>query len=141
MEKESLICRVMEEGIIRFSIYRYEDDKETIYLADVFVDEGHRGKGYGNEILTTAEKTAKQMGAKSICLKAEKDSFAYDWYTRHGFQDIEQDGDYMWLRKNLVEIADLMNEEHSLKEWMEILKHNPELRDILDDQIPIIPIR
>ena len=86
---------------MRFSIYRYEDDQDTIYLADVFVGPDIRGKGRGNEILKTADGIAKIMGAKSICLKVKKDSIARGWYERHGYKKIEDARQFVWMKKEI----------------------------------------
>ena len=60
------------KDIFRFAIYRYDDDKETIYLSNVFVDKEHRKQGLGNSILNTADKVAKKLKANTICLKVGK---------------------------------------------------------------------
>lgn len=92
------------DKLMRFSIYRYDDDKDTIYLAGVFVDESIRGQGRGNEILSLADDIARMMGAKTICLKVKKDSFTHKWYARHGYTDIEtdtEDTSYEWMKKDV----------------------------------------
>lgn len=92
----------MEDALTRFSIYRYDDDKGTIYLAGVYVSESIRGKGYGNEILSVADQIAKIMNAHTICLKVKKDIEARNWYSRHGYCEIEEEGDYIWMKKNIL---------------------------------------
>ena len=90
------------KGIFRFAIYRYDDDKKTIYLSNVFVDEERRKEGIGNSILNAADKIAKKMNADSICLKAKQDSFVHEWYKRHGYSDLcadDEDKDFMWMVK------------------------------------------
>ena len=88
--------------IFRFAIYGYDDDKKTIYLSNVFVDEEHRREGFGNSILNVADKIAKKMNADSICLKAKIDSFVHEWYKRHGYSDLcidEENKEYTWMVK------------------------------------------
>ena len=92
------------DNAFRFAVYRYDDDLDTVYLSNVFVSEKRRGNGLGNVILNSAESIAKNMGAKTICLKAKKNSVVYDWYARHGYTDIEpdiEDADYEWMQKNI----------------------------------------
>ena len=90
------------KGIFRFAIYRYDDDKKTIYLSNVFVDKEHRKEGIGNAILNAADKIAKKMNADSICLKVKRDSFVYEWYKRYGYSDLcvdDEDKEFMWMVK------------------------------------------
>ena len=90
------------KGIFRFAIYRYDDDKKTIYLSNVFVDEERRKEGIGNSILNATDKIAKKMNADSICLKVKRETFVHEWYKRHGYSDLctdDEDKDFMWMVK------------------------------------------
>ena len=90
------------EGIFRFAIYRYDDDRETIYLSNVFVGKEHRKNGLGNIILNAADKVAKKLKANTICLKVKQDSFVHDWYGRHGYTNLsidEEEPQYIWMKK------------------------------------------
>lgn len=92
------------QGIFRFAIYRYNDDKETIYLSNVFVDEEHREQGLGNSILNAADNIAKKLNAKTICLKVKRNSFVHEWYGRHGYSDLsvdEEEPQFIWMIKNI----------------------------------------
>lgn len=92
------------EGIFRFAIYRYDDDRDTIYLSNVFVGKEHRKNGLGNIILNAADKVAKKLKANTICLKVKQDSFVHDWYGRHGYTDLsidEEEPQYIWMSKSL----------------------------------------
>lgn len=86
----------------RFALYKYDDDADTIYLSNVFVNEDSRGQGYGNVILDSAEKAAEKMGARTICLKVKNSSFAYEWYKRHRYTVIEKEENYIWMKKLLI---------------------------------------
>ena len=91
------------DNLSRFSIYKYDDDKSTIYLSDVFVGEKIRQMGNGNNILSVVDKICNYFGAKYICLKVKKESFAQKWYMRHGFKKYIDDVDYIWMRKEIPE--------------------------------------
>lgn len=94
------------QDVFRFAIYRYNDDKETIYLSNVFVSKEHRKQGLGNSILETADNIAKKLNAKIICLKVKQDSFAHEWYKKHGYSDLsvdEEEPQFIWMTKNMVE--------------------------------------
>ena len=84
-----------------FAMYRYDDDPSTVYLANVFVEESQRGKGFGNIILNSADEIAKRVNASSICLRAEIGSFAHQWYKRHGYTDFEKENKFMWMEKKI----------------------------------------
>jgi N-acetylglutamate synthase-like GNAT family acetyltransferase len=93
-----------QDKSFHFAIYKYSDDDDTYYLANVFVDESRREEGFGNVILSTAEDMAEKANAKIMCLKAKTDSFVHNWYKRHGYTDIgidETEPSYTWMKKNL----------------------------------------
>ena len=92
------------QDIFRFAIYRYDDDKETVYLSNVFVGKEHRKQGLGNIILNTVDKVAKKLKANTICLKVKQDSFVHEWYGRHGYSDLnidEEEPQFIWMRKKV----------------------------------------
>ena len=94
------------KDIFRFAIYRYDDDKDTVYLSNVFVDNAHRKQGLGNSILNTADKVAKKLKANTICLKVKQDTFVHKWYGRHGYSDLsvdEEEPQFIWMAKNIGE--------------------------------------
>ena len=93
-----------EDNLARFAMYWYGDDKRRVYLSNVFVGEGMRHKGEGTFILNAAEAIAKMAFADEILLKVEKCSFAYDWYKRHGYVDVEPDEEdktMIWMKKEV----------------------------------------
>jgi len=94
-----------EEGQFRFVVYRYDDKDDALYLSNVYVEEECRGRGYGNRILTIAENIARRWHASSIRLWAEKDGFAYNWYLRHGYEDMgkpyEGKPNNVWMEKEV----------------------------------------
>lgn len=59
------------KDIFRFAIYRYDDDKDTVYLSNVFVDNAHRKQGFGNNILNTADEIAKKIKCQNNMLESE----------------------------------------------------------------------
>lgn len=85
--------------ISRFSIHKYDDDSDTIFLSDVYVGEDIRGKGNGTKILKVVDTIAKKMGAKCICLKVLSNSMVEDWYKNNGYCYHMSDGEYNWLKK------------------------------------------
>ena len=93
------------KDIFRFTIYRYDDNKENVYLSNVFVGKEHRKQGFGNNILNTADKIAKKLNAKIICLKVKQDSFVHEWYGRYGYSDLsvdEEEPQFIWMIKNIA---------------------------------------
>ena len=90
------------KDIFRFAIYRYDDDKETIYISNVFVSKEHRKLGLGNNILNIADKVAKKLKANAICLKVRQETFVHEWYGRHGYSDLsvdEEEPQFIWMAK------------------------------------------
>lgn len=94
----------MPQGVFRFAIYRYDDDLKTVYLSNVLVGREHRNHGWGNVILEYADRIAKRMNANTLCLKVKRDSSVHEWYGRHGYSDMEVDGEepqFMWMAKRI----------------------------------------
>lgn len=90
----------------RFAMYIYDDDDETIYLSNVYVDPIARGTNLGNRILKLADQEAKKYGADTIFLNVLKNSWVHGWYERHGFSDYgdnEEDERYIWMIKHVDE--------------------------------------
>lgn len=88
----------------RFALYAYNDDKNTMYLSNVKVEQSARGRGLGNKILELADKEAKKYNYTAICLKVLKSSCVHDWYANHRYSDLCYDGenaDYIWMKHTL----------------------------------------
>lgn len=88
----------------RFALYAYNDDKNTMYLSNVNVEQSARGRGLGNKILELADKEAKKYNHSVICLKVITSSWVHDWYANHGYSDFCNDGedsDYIWMKHTL----------------------------------------
>jgi len=54
-------------GILTLTVY-FIPTGTKLWIEDVVIDESHRGKGYGKEIMLHAMKFAQSLGAKSIDL-------------------------------------------------------------------------
>lgn len=78
MAEEKPVVHYYNGDNYRFALYVYDDDPETVYLANVFVHKRSRGHGIGNNILATAEQEALKMNADTLCLKCLKDSWVHD---------------------------------------------------------------
>lgn len=88
----------------RFAMYIYDDDSESIYLSNVYVDPLARGNNLGNEILKLAEQEALKCSRNSIFLTVLRNSWMHDWYSRNGFSDYaenDEDSNYIWMLKNI----------------------------------------
>lgn len=95
-----------EDNSIRFALYTYNDDNETIYLSNLFVNESLRKNGYGNRIIEWVFDYAKSRSFKTIILNVVKNSWMEKWYERKGFEYLEdcEDDEYkgnVWLKKDL----------------------------------------
>ena len=73
----------VEERVIGFAIYFYSFStfigKSVLYLEDLFIETGMRGRGYGKEVLAYLAKTAQVKGCVRFewsCLRWNKPSIA-----------------------------------------------------------------
>ena len=89
-------------GTYRFSIYRYDDNLQEIFLANVFVKKRYRHKGLGNKIIKQAVNEAKKLKGKVLILNCKKYSWVHGWYKRKGFKDITPlNANMIWMSKTL----------------------------------------
>lgn len=92
------------EDTFRFAIYEYNDEPGVVYLSNVFVSPESRHLGFGNTILKLVDKIAKNKGSHLIFLKVKKDSFAYNWYNRHSYEEFgvdKEDNTMIWMKKEV----------------------------------------
>ena len=90
----------------RFAIYRYDDDLDTIYLSNVFVNEQFRKRGLGNIILQMTNDIAKKLLANTICLKVKEGTFVHfvgkgDSNTIEFYCKDNEEIGFMWMRKDV----------------------------------------
>lgn len=88
----------------RFAIYMYDDDKDTMYLSNIFVKRSERNQGIGDSILLSADELAKRMYTKQVVLTVKEDSFMHEWYKRRKYKDLEKNQErpgYIWMIKEL----------------------------------------
>ena len=78
-----VLFMLVEDRVIGFAIYFYSFStfigKSVLYLEDLFIENGMRGKGYGKEVLAYLAKTAqikKCVRFEWSCLRWNKPSIA-----------------------------------------------------------------
>jgi len=80
--------RIMEKSGIAFArAYMYDNDKETICLDSLSVNEDHRKQGIGRELQEIRENIGIAMGAKKSFLWVIKNTWMREWYNRRGYVD------------------------------------------------------
>jgi len=71
--------------------------KPDFLLNDLFVDQALRGKGVGAQLLHTAQKHARDTGAKGLLLETALDNPAQHLYEKEGFvKQINSVYHYYW---------------------------------------------
>ena len=70
-------------GIVNMQVS--DDDPKRGCISGLSVINNARNKGLGNILLSECEKLAIKLGLNEIYLSAEKNSFTFEWYKRHGF--------------------------------------------------------
>ena len=88
----------------KFALYFYDDDRQTMYLSNLYVNRLLRGHGVGNRLLKDIQDEAVNLGAKELRLKCLSALWVHCWYERNGFVDfpISINEDYVWMYKQLV---------------------------------------
>ena len=98
----STILYMEENGRASASLYWYDDDKTTMYLSELSVSPVYRNEGVGTELQVLREETCKLLGGKRTRLMVKKDTWMYDWYKRRGYEEFEDNVDFIWLQKELI---------------------------------------
>lgn len=98
----STILYMEENGRASASLYWYDDDKTTMYLSELSVSPLYRNEGVGTELQILREETCKLLGGKITRLMVKKDTWMYDWYKRRGYEEFEDNVDFIWLQKELI---------------------------------------
>ena len=63
---------------------------DVAYLGYIYLDVGHVGKGYGHELMTFAERVAREAGIRTMILIAHPEAeWAKKAYLKYGFEIIE----------------------------------------------------
>lgn len=91
-------------GCVEVCIYTGPEHKDESLIWNLHVDEQHRSKLYGKELLTEAVNVAKAAGSTSAVLewnRLDSPLWVRRWYERHGFEEEEVSDGYTLMRKNL----------------------------------------
>lgn len=89
----------------KVSIYQYNDDSSSIYVANLFVLKSYRHKGIGIQLLKISEQIGKSLNADNCYLLVKKDSWMHEWYKRIGYMDFknyEKQKGFIWMIKSLI---------------------------------------
>jgi ribosomal protein S18 acetylase RimI-like enzyme len=71
---------------------------QEAYLAELYVVPGHRGEGYGRELITEAMDVAREQGADyAFLITSEEDRLAQRLYEAAGFRRTEGEGGPLML--------------------------------------------
>ena len=87
-----------------FNLEWYTDDPESVILTALYVDETHRRKGFGGDLLNQAYDICKKLGFNKISLKVERGTWTERWYKKMGWNIwVEDDDEYAWLTRVIKE--------------------------------------
>ena len=85
-------------------MYYYYDDRTTVYLDWLSVDENARMKGIGTKLQEMREEIGRRLGAKTSLLWVYKNTWMHDWYQRRGYEfyaDYSGEENAIWMIKKL----------------------------------------
>lgn len=82
---------ITEDASAYVMITIFSEREHIAAIHDLAVLKERRGEGLGSAILEEAILEAERMGAKVAVIGCEKNSWLEEWYTRHGFETIEDE--------------------------------------------------
>lgn len=95
-----------------FDIIFSDDNKDNLYLFNIYVPEKYRNNGFADEILQFVLDYARKENFKYIFLTVEINTWQMYWLERKGFSFIKHNGDdYVWLRKEVVNTSLLVESQ------------------------------
>lgn len=96
---------IMEEtGKAFCRVYMYHDNKTSIYLDWLSVNDDSRKQRLGTTLQELREHIGKQLGYTTAYLYVNNFSWMHEWYKRRGYQDWirhEVNEDCIWMWKDL----------------------------------------
>lgn len=103
--KSSSIFIMDEDGVSYGCISWYNDQDDAIYIDLISVIEEFRRQGLGSQMMEVCINLSIYLGATSINLCVQKESFMHKWYEKIGFIDTipnKEDDTYIWMNKHLT---------------------------------------
>jgi len=93
---------VLAGGAAIVSVSVEKEIPDRAWVSGLSVCAPSRRKGLGKLLLNEATVRASRMGAKTVWLRADPDSWLPGWYERHGFKrhSFDEDG-YLFMYKYL----------------------------------------
>ena len=92
------ITKIIQADGIDIGMLKVEEREDCIYLCDIQIDSGYRGKGIGTKLVETVIR-AGNLAGKPIRLRVLKGNLAKELYLRLGFKEIQiLDNCYMMER-------------------------------------------
>lgn len=59
-------------GLVAYELYKFEQERSEIYIYDLAVSKNYRRKGIGTSLIENLIRTAKERGAPTIFVQADK---------------------------------------------------------------------
>lgn len=96
----------IKNKVSKVCIYLYKDNPNTVYLADLYVDNAVRNKGIGTLIMRICDNIAMLLKASKIILFVEK-RWVKTWYEKLGYKEIKEFtfpvDNAIWMEKAMKE--------------------------------------
>jgi GNAT superfamily N-acetyltransferase len=105
---EALLAYSSDEPVgfaLYFETYSTFRGRRGIYLEDLFVEPGHRGRGFGSALLTATAKLAQERGGWLQWLVLDWNQPAVEFYQRLGATRIEEWNSYRLQGEALERLA------------------------------------
>ena len=89
------LVMVLDEEVVGYSIVLMRSGSHRARLYSIAIADGHRGKGYGDDLLRSCEDYATTIGAKEMILEVSEDnSIAQNLYKSRGYEYLKILPDY-----------------------------------------------
>jgi ribosomal-protein-alanine N-acetyltransferase len=82
-------------GLCGYAMVALEPSRETAWLLGLGVHEDHRGRGFGDVLMSKAIEICEKAGAKQIKITVRPtNDAALGVYTKAGFSQVDEENDY-----------------------------------------------
>ena len=82
------ITKIIQADSIDIGMLKVEEREDCIYICDIQIDSGYRGKGIGTKLVKTVIQSGN-LASKPIRLRVLKGNPAKELYLRLGFKEIQ----------------------------------------------------
>ena len=103
LNKIQTVVLSKDDWIIGYGGVKFADKSSRAHIAQMYLDSGHRGKGYRKKMIDYIEDLAATYKVKTLTINAmKKDISSRELFQKLGFNEIKNSGNVISLEKFMI---------------------------------------